>query len=152
MCAETRSSFVKGLYPTMMILSFETACCDCCRDAPSAGVPQPIMDSINNGLRQNIRLQTLPKGETKGKILDMYKKYVQVVILADFLVALLLLSDGLSILTIFPLLLLLLLLLLTASPSGSCPSLDQSLLQRCSKSTNLLAVTYPYSHFHSPDA
>jgi hypothetical protein len=66
----------------MMILhnlSFETDCCDCCKDDPSARIPQPNMDSINNGLRQKIGSQTLsrfPKGETKGKILDMYKKYV----------------------------------------------------------------------------
>ena len=37
---------------------------------------------------------TISKGETKGKILDMYKKYVQVVILADFHLVLLLLSNG----------------------------------------------------------
>jgi hypothetical protein len=41
-----------------------------------------------------MRANSISKGETKGKILDMYKKYVQVVILADFLLALLLLSNG----------------------------------------------------------
>ena len=78
-------------------LSFETDCCSCCKDDPSARIPQSNMDSINIGLRQKIGSQSLsrfPKGETKGKILDMYKKYVQVAILADFLLALLLLSNG----------------------------------------------------------
>ena len=50
----------------MMILhnrSFETDCCDCCKDDPSARIPRPIMDSINNGLRQKIRSQTLYQKE-----------------------------------------------------------------------------------------
>ena len=62
----------------MMILhnrSFETNCCDCCKDDPSDRIPRPIMDSINNGLRQKIEIaNTISKGEVKGKILDMSKK------------------------------------------------------------------------------
>jgi DNA polymerase, archaea type len=53
---------VKGLYPTVMILhnlSFETVCCDCCRDDPNARVPQSIMDSINKSLKQNIISSTV---------------------------------------------------------------------------------------------
>ncbi|MGB8936911.1 MAG: DNA polymerase domain-containing protein [Candidatus Nitrosopolaris sp.] len=49
---------VKGLYPTVMMLhnlSFETVCCSCCRDNPASSVPQEIMDSINEGLRQKIK-------------------------------------------------------------------------------------------------
>ena len=50
----------------MMILhnlSFETVCCHCCKADPSARIPQLIMDSINNGLRQKIRSQTLYQKE-----------------------------------------------------------------------------------------
>ena len=49
---------VKGLYPTVMTLynlSFETVCCNCCRDNPTSMVPQEIMDSINEGLQQKIK-------------------------------------------------------------------------------------------------
>jgi DNA polymerase elongation subunit (family B) len=49
---------VKGLYPTVMMLhnlSFETVRCGCCRDNPVARVPQEIMDSINEGLRNKIK-------------------------------------------------------------------------------------------------
>jgi hypothetical protein len=79
----------------MMILhnfSFEADCCDCYKNDRSSRIPQPVMDSINNGLRQNIRSQPLYQKEKQKERLDMYKKYVQVVILADFLLALLLLS------------------------------------------------------------
>ena len=55
----------------MMILhnlSFETDCCDCCKNDQSARIPQPVMDSINNGLRQKIRSQTLyQKGKRKER-------------------------------------------------------------------------------------
>ena len=81
----------------MMILhnlSFETDCCDCCKDDSSARILQPIMDSINNGPRQKIRSQPLYQKEKQKERSDMYKKYVQVAILADFLLALLLLSNG----------------------------------------------------------
>ena len=50
----------------MMILhnrSFETDCSDCCKDDPSAKIPRPNMDSINNGQRQKIRSQTLYQKE-----------------------------------------------------------------------------------------
>ena len=80
----------------MMILhnlSFEADCCDCCKNDRSARIPQPVMDSINNGLRQKIRSQPLYQKEKQKERLDMYKKYVQVVIFADFLLALLLLSN-----------------------------------------------------------
>ena len=52
------------------------------------------MDSINNGKTEDKITNTMSKGETKGKILDTYKKYVQVVILAEYLLVLLLLSNG----------------------------------------------------------
>lgn len=84
--------------PTMMILhdlSFETDCCDCCKNDQSARISQPIMDSINNGLRQKTRSQTLYQNEKqKERYWICTKKYVQVVILADLLLALLLLSNG----------------------------------------------------------
>lgn len=48
---------------------------------------------INNGPRQKIRSQPLYQKEKQKERLDMYKKYVQVAILADFLLALLLLSN-----------------------------------------------------------
>ena len=79
----------------MMILynfSVESDCCNC-KDDPYARIPQPIMDSINNGLRQKIRSHTLYQKEKQKERLE-YKKYVQVVILADFLLVLLLLSNG----------------------------------------------------------
>jgi hypothetical protein len=75
-------------------LSFETDCCDCCKDDSSARIPQPIMDSINNGLRQKIRSQPLyQKEKQKERYWICIKKYVQVAVLADFLLALLLLSN-----------------------------------------------------------
>ena len=49
---------VKGLYPTVFMLhnlSFETVCCNCCKDKPEARVQQSIMDTINEGLRQKIK-------------------------------------------------------------------------------------------------
>jgi hypothetical protein len=50
-------------------LSFEADCCDCCKNDRSARIPQPVMDSINNGLRQKIRSQPLyQKKKQKGKI------------------------------------------------------------------------------------
>jgi DNA polymerase elongation subunit (family B) len=60
---------VKGLYPTVMILhnlSFETVCCDCCKDNSNAKVPQSIMDAINNSLRSKVKSQALYEKE-KGK-------------------------------------------------------------------------------------
>src|SRR5919197_811486 len=59
---------VKGLYPTIMILhnlSFETVCCDCCKDDPSARVTQSIMDDINNNLRNKIKSQALYEKEKR---------------------------------------------------------------------------------------
>jgi DNA polymerase elongation subunit (family B) len=59
---------VKGLYPTVMILhnlSFETVCCDCCKDNPDARVAQSIMDTLNNGLRQKIKPQALYEKERR---------------------------------------------------------------------------------------
>ena len=59
---------VKGLYPTVMILhnlSFETVCCDCCKDDPAAKVPQSIMDAINNSLNSKIKSQTLYEKEKR---------------------------------------------------------------------------------------
>ncbi|MFZ0327726.1 MAG: DNA polymerase domain-containing protein, partial [Nitrososphaeraceae archaeon] len=59
---------VKGLYPAVMILynlSFETVCCECCKDDPAARVPQSIMDSINNSLRTKIKLRTLYEKEKR---------------------------------------------------------------------------------------
>ena len=81
----------------MMILhnfSVETDCCNCCKDDPYVRIPQPIMDSINNGLRQKIRLQTLYQKEKQRKDIGYVQKIVQVVILADFHLVLLLLSNG----------------------------------------------------------
>ena len=48
----------KGLYPTVMILhnlSFETVCCECCKDNPDAIVRQSIMDGINEDLKNKIK-------------------------------------------------------------------------------------------------
>ena len=59
---------VKGLYPTVMMLhnlSFETVCCDCCKDNPDARVPQSIMDTINNSLRSKIKSQALYEKEKR---------------------------------------------------------------------------------------
>ena len=59
---------VKGLYPAVMILynlSFETVCCECCKDDPVARVPQCIMDNINNNLRSKIKSQTLYEKEKR---------------------------------------------------------------------------------------
>ena len=61
---------VKGLYPTVMILhnlSFETVCCDCCKDDPAARVPQSIMESINNSIRSKIKSQTLYEKEKRNE-------------------------------------------------------------------------------------
>jgi DNA polymerase I len=61
---------VKGLYPTVMILynlSFETVCCDCCKEDPNARVPQFIMDTINNNLRQKIKSQALFEKEKRNE-------------------------------------------------------------------------------------
>jgi DNA polymerase elongation subunit (family B) len=52
----------------MMILhnlSFETVCCDCCKDNPAARVPQSIMDSINDTLRSKIKSQILYEKEKR---------------------------------------------------------------------------------------
>jgi DNA polymerase elongation subunit (family B) len=46
-------------------LSFETVCCDCCKDNPAAKVPQSIMDIINNSLRSKIKLQILYEKEKR---------------------------------------------------------------------------------------
>jgi DNA polymerase I len=48
----------KGLYPTVMILhnlSFETICCECCKDNPDARLQQSIMDGINEDLKNKIK-------------------------------------------------------------------------------------------------
>ncbi|MGB7956754.1 MAG: DNA polymerase domain-containing protein [Candidatus Nitrosopolaris sp.] len=48
----------KGLYPTVMILhnlSFETVCCECCKDNPDARVRQSIMDDINEDLKNKLK-------------------------------------------------------------------------------------------------
>ena len=74
---------VKGLYPTVMMLhnlSFETVCCDCCKDNPQARVPQSIMDTINNSLRSKTKLQTLyekekPYGKKASKYEYLKDKY-----------------------------------------------------------------------------
>jgi hypothetical protein len=55
----------------MMILhnlSFETDCCDCCKVDPSAKIPQPIMDSINNGLGQKIRSHYIKRTNKRNDI------------------------------------------------------------------------------------
>jgi DNA polymerase elongation subunit (family B) len=47
---------VKGLYPTVMILhnlSFETVCCDCCKDNADARVSQSIMNTIKKTKKQD---------------------------------------------------------------------------------------------------
>jgi DNA polymerase elongation subunit (family B) len=52
---------IKSLYPTIMIrynLSFETVCCSCCKDNLDARVPQSIMDSINEALKNKIKSKT----------------------------------------------------------------------------------------------
>jgi DNA polymerase, archaea type len=49
---------VKGLYPTIMMLhnlSFETVCCECCRDNPNTRISQQIMDVINDGLQKKLK-------------------------------------------------------------------------------------------------
>jgi hypothetical protein len=48
-------------------LSFETDCCDCCKDDPSARIPQSIMDSINNSLRSKIKSQAIYEKEKINK-------------------------------------------------------------------------------------
>jgi DNA polymerase, archaea type len=61
---------VKGLYPTVMMLhnlSFETICCSCCRDNPAARVPQEIMDSINEGLRNKIKSKKVYESEKRSE-------------------------------------------------------------------------------------
>ena len=67
--------------------SIETDCCDCCKDDPSARIPQPTMDSINNGLRQKIRSQTIYQKEKQKERCWICTKNM-------FLLALLLLSNG----------------------------------------------------------
>ena len=54
-------------------VSIEAYCSYCCKDDPSAKNPQPIMDSINNGL-QKIRSQTLYQKEKQKVRCWMYKK------------------------------------------------------------------------------
>jgi DNA polymerase elongation subunit (family B) len=47
---------VKRLYPTVMILhnlSFETVCCDCCKDNADARVSQSIMNTIKKTKKQD---------------------------------------------------------------------------------------------------
>jgi DNA polymerase elongation subunit (family B) len=46
-------------------LSFETVCCDCCKDSPDATVPQSIMDSINSSLRDKIKSQAIYEKEKR---------------------------------------------------------------------------------------
>jgi DNA polymerase, archaea type len=49
---------VKSLYPTMMInnnISFDTVNCSCCKDDPSASVPQEIMSLINDDKKSPIK-------------------------------------------------------------------------------------------------
>src|ERR687885_647434 len=46
-------------------LSFETVCCDCCKDNPAARVPQSIMDSINNSIRNKIKSQVIYEKEKR---------------------------------------------------------------------------------------
>jgi DNA polymerase, archaea type len=49
---------VKSLYPTMMInnnISFDTVNCSCCKDDPSASVPQEIMNLINDDKKSPIK-------------------------------------------------------------------------------------------------
>ncbi|MFY9795992.1 MAG: DNA polymerase domain-containing protein [Candidatus Nitrosopolaris sp.] len=61
---------VEGLYPTVMMLhnlSFETVCCGCCRDNPAARVPQEIMDSINEGLRNKIKSKKVYESEKRSE-------------------------------------------------------------------------------------
>jgi DNA polymerase, archaea type len=59
---------VKGLYPTVMMLhnlSFETVCCECCKDKSDAKVPQTIMDAINDGLKDKIKSAALFEAEKR---------------------------------------------------------------------------------------
>jgi DNA polymerase elongation subunit (family B) len=61
---------VKGLYPTVMILhnlSFETVCCNCCRDNQVARVPHEIMDGINEALRNKIKSKEVYKLEKRNE-------------------------------------------------------------------------------------
>ncbi len=61
---------VKGLYPTVMTLhnlSFETVCCNCCKDKPQARVHQSIMDSINEGLRNKIKSKEVYESEKRSE-------------------------------------------------------------------------------------
>jgi DNA polymerase, archaea type len=61
---------VKGLYPTVMILhnlSFETVCCNCCRDNPVARVSQEIMVSINETLRKKIKSKEVYESEKRSE-------------------------------------------------------------------------------------
>jgi DNA polymerase, archaea type len=61
---------VKGLYPTVMMLhnlSFETIRCTCCRDNPVARVPQEIMDSINERLRNRIKSREVYESEKRSE-------------------------------------------------------------------------------------
>jgi DNA polymerase, archaea type len=79
---------VKGLYPTVMMLhnlSFETVCCSCCVDDPSARVPREIMDSINDALRIKIKSNEVYESEERywiclrkrGAIPTMLDKFKQ---------------------------------------------------------------------------
>jgi DNA polymerase I len=61
---------VKGLYPSVMTLhnlSFETVCCNCCKDKPEARVHQSIMDSINEGLRNKIKSKEAYESEKRSE-------------------------------------------------------------------------------------
>jgi DNA polymerase elongation subunit (family B) len=61
---------VKSLYPTVMILhnlSFETVCCNCCKDNPEARVPQLIMESINVGLQDKIKSKAVYESEKRSE-------------------------------------------------------------------------------------
>jgi DNA polymerase elongation subunit (family B) len=61
---------VKGLYPTVMMLhnlSFETVCCNCCRDNPVARVSQEIMVSINETLRNKIKSKEAYESEKRSE-------------------------------------------------------------------------------------
>jgi len=61
---------VKGLYLTVMTLhnlSFETVCCNCCKDKPEARVHQSIMDSINEGLRNKIKSKEVYESEKRSE-------------------------------------------------------------------------------------
>jgi DNA polymerase elongation subunit (family B) len=61
---------VKGLYPSVMMLhnlSFETVCCNCCKDNPVTRVSQEIMDSINETLRNKIKSKEAYESEKRSE-------------------------------------------------------------------------------------